>query len=262
MALLFNANLNANLPLRLIGGSPGNLRSMWGRTERSNLTVGQGISNQRALAGVPYGHRHPSAWIMPRSAGALSGFTAVRGQLTVGTLNVAAGRNLVGSTSVTWSVGPSLLELVVSATGSATVTFTTTGNAAAALSAPGSSSVTFTAGPSTLGAIIDALASASVTFSTSATPRAVGYLAGDVLPYATLSPENMAIAVWERILEAGYSAQECMRILTAVAAGKTDITDLGGGSATVVFRNLADTKDRVDADMTGSERTSVTLDVS
>jgi hypothetical protein len=130
------------------------------------------------------------------------------------------------------------------------------------VSASGSSAVTFTAGPSTLGAIIDALASAAVTFSASATPRAVGYLAGDVLPYATLSPENMAIAVWERILEAGYSAQECMRILTAVAAGKTDITDLGGGNATVVFRDLADTKDRVDADMTGSERTSVTLDVS
>lgn len=260
MALKQNTSTLASLPLRFRGGALAMQRSFWGRTELRNITAGEGLDDN--LGGIPYGHRHPSAWLLPQSPGALSAFTSSRAQLTASPLNLAAGRNLVGSTTVTWSVGPSLLELVVSATGSATVTFTVSGTAAAALSASGSTTVTFSAGPSTLGAIIDALASATVTFTNSATPRAVGYLAGDVLPYATLSPENMAIAVWERILEAGYSAQECMRILTAVAAGKTDITDLGGGNATVVFRDLGDTKDRVDADMTGSERTSVTLDVS
>jgi hypothetical protein len=50
-----------------------------------------------------------------------------------------------------------------------------------------------------------------------------------------------------------------MQILVAVAAGKTIITDLGGGNATVEFRNLQDTLSRVTADMVGSERDNVTI---
>jgi hypothetical protein len=64
------------------------------------------------------------------------------------------------------------------------------------------------------------------------------------------------------VIESGYTAAEILRILTAVAAGKTVITDLGGGAATVEFRDIDDTKTRVEADMTDSERTSVTLDGS
>lgn len=62
------------------------------------------------------------------------------------------------------------------------------------------------------------------------------------------------------VLESGFTVGEILRILAAVAAGKTNITDLGGGNAEVVFRDVGDTKDRVTADMTGSERTTVTLD--
>jgi hypothetical protein len=39
------------------------------------------------------------------------------------------------------------------------------------------------------------------------------------------------------------------------------ITDLGGGLATVNFRDISDTKNTVVADMTNSERTDVTLDL-
>lgn len=68
--------------------------------------------------------------------------------------------------------------------------------------------------------------------------------------------------VWNYVLETGLTAKMMMRILTAIAAGKTDINNLGGGNAQVKFRDMNDTKNRVTADMTGSERTSVTLDVS
>lgn len=66
--------------------------------------------------------------------------------------------------------------------------------------------------------------------------------------------------VWSHALSCGYTAEQAMQILTAVAAGKSTITDLGGGDATVTFRDLQDTRDVVDADMTGSERTTVDLD--
>jgi hypothetical protein len=69
-------------------------------------------------------------------------------------------------------------------------------------------------------------------------------------------------AVWNAIAESGLSYQDVIRLLLAVAAGKTLITDLGGGNAEVAFRDQADTKDRVFAEMTGSERTTVTVDPS
>ena len=63
-------------------------------------------------------------------------------------------------------------------------------------------------------------------------------------------------AGWDEVLEGGYTAGELLRVLAAVAAGKTDIT-----GTTVTFRDVNDTTDRVVASMTGSERTTVTLDV-
>ena len=61
-------------------------------------------------------------------------------------------------------------------------------------------------------------------------------------------------------IEPNITMQETLRILLAVAAGKTTITNLGGGQATVVFRDTNDTKDRVTASVDGSERTAITLD--
>lgn len=67
---------------------------------------------------------------------------------------------------------------------------------------------------------------------------------------------------WTEVLEGAYTAGEMLKLLTAVAAGKSTIVDLGGGLATVTFRDINDTVDRVQADMTDSERTSVTLNLT
>lgn len=60
-------------------------------------------------------------------------------------------------------------------------------------------------------------------------------------------------------IEGDYTLRDAIRVLTAVAAGKTEVSDLGGGTAEVVFRSITDTDDRVTANMTGSERTSVSI---
>lgn len=67
---------------------------------------------------------------------------------------------------------------------------------------------------------------------------------------------------WTELIEGGYTAAECLRLLTAVAAGKTTIVSLGGGTATVTFRDINDTVDRIEIDMTDSERSSTTLDLN
>jgi hypothetical protein len=70
--------------------------------------------------------------------------------------------------------------------------------------------------------------------------------------------DDNAYATMSQIIENGITMKEAMRLILAVLVGKTDIIDLGGGSATVKFRDTADSKDRVSASMTGSERSSIT----
>jgi hypothetical protein len=66
---------------------------------------------------------------------------------------------------------------------------------------------------------------------------------------------------WSEIIEGTYTAGEIMRMLAAIAGGKTTITDNGNETATVTFRDLEDTTDRVIAQMEGSERTNINLDL-
>lgn len=70
-----------------------------------------------------------------------------------------------------------------------------------------------------------------------------------------------ASSPWTEVIESGYTAAEIMRLLAAVMAGKSS----GGstGAATVAFRDLGDTKDRVTAAVDGSgNRTTVTRDAT
>lgn len=59
-------------------------------------------------------------------------------------------------------------------------------------------------------------------------------------------------------IEGGLDADQILRILLAAVAGKGG--DAGGG--TFRYRDLADTKDRIVANVSGNDRTSVTLDGS
>ena len=60
-------------------------------------------------------------------------------------------------------------------------------------------------------------------------------------------------------IEGHLDARDAIRVLLAIAAGKTTIINNGGGLAQVKFRDTTDTVDRVVADMTGSNRTNVTI---
>jgi hypothetical protein len=50
-----------------------------------------------------------------------------------------------------------------------------------------------------------------------------------------------------------------MRLLASVASGKTHILDNGNNTATVIFRDINDTRDSVVVEMNGSERIDVNL---
>lgn len=74
---------------------------------------------------------------------------------------------------------------------------------------------------------------------------------GDVL-----TAQGCANAVWAALMETGMTAQQALRLLTAIAAGKTTIGT--GDPVVVTFRDINDTVTRVTAEMEESERKVVT----
>jgi hypothetical protein len=90
------------------------------------------------------------------------------------------------------------------------------------------------------------------------TSYATGTLEATITPFTELSPQSLASAVWAQALEAGYTAEEMMRIMASALAGEVS----GAGTATVTIRDIADTTDRIVASVDGTgNRTAVTLDV-
>jgi hypothetical protein len=77
-----------------------------------------------------------------------------------------------------------------------------------------------------------------------------------------LTKDDVTGAVLEAEIEPGLSLKKAIRALMAGNLGLDSITDLGGGGATVRFRDFNDTKDRLVYTMDGSERVAVTRDLT
>lgn len=133
--------------------------------------------------------------------------------------------------------------------------------------------------------ICDLISSGDITLTSGTVP---GDISCDISSFSTLSPENLAAAVWNALsasfnntgtmgeimnnmgaatdpwtvtLEGSYTAGEIMKILVAVAAGKTTITNTGNNSAKVTFRDINDSEDRVKSTMKNSNRESIIINV-
>lgn len=79
--------------------------------------------------------------------------------------------------------------------------------------------------------------------------------AAAIVRVGTLSQDDVTGGVLTAPVEGGLTLRDVLRVLLAVAAGKTTTT-----GSNVAFRDQADTKARVAASMTGSQRTTVTID--
>lgn len=162
--------------------------------------------------------------------------------------------SLTGDGDLT-AIGSLIVQALASLTGSGQIS---SANLQAFLAAVASLTGTGTiAGPLT--GLAELLAALTGSGTTTATLPAVGQLAAALTVTGTgLSTANVGEAVWGKILEAGFTAEEIMRLLASVAAG--DASGLEG--ATPVFRDLADTKDRITATYSGGAREVTSVDVS
>lgn len=91
-----------------------------------------------------------------------------------------------------------------------------------------------------------------------ATPKARARMALDVR-VNEITQDDVTGAVLEAKVEGTMTLKSAIRLMLSILAGKTSITDLGDGNATITFKDVNDTKDRVVATMTNSNRTNITL---
>lgn len=251
MALLQNQRLIYQLPIRFRGGAIAFETSDSDTSSNRNKFT---TFDQKCA--VPNGASPDYAILTAQKSGGLSSYTGVQGQgliVGVGAMGLGAIASLVGSGDL---IGAG--QLVVSAIATLTGSGIVTGNVIAALQAAAS-----LAGTGDIVGSINAIGYAEGLLTGSGTVTLTSYAKGFVSATigqdsAVITPQAVADAVWNGVnIEGTYTGKEILRLLASVMAGKTSIS-----GSTATFRDINDTKDRVIATMTGSERTTVTKDVT
>ena len=274
-------------------------RSMYNTTIGVNLSNATVPTDQRglgpfamanrinfdALASVPSGYPAAVAIVPPLFPGGMSSYR--RANLRIdGTAVGALGKNGIATGSISLE-GSAVGGLIAGGVASGTITV---GGSAVMFAALGGTAVGVitVGGTAEMSAIGHMLASGSINVDGSVYETGIGWMVATSDFGNELTADKLAEAVWNKVaadvndpgtmgeklndagsatnpwtevIESGYTATQILRLLARVAAGKTNVADLGGGAATVTFRDLAETKDAVVADMTNSNRTDVVLDL-
>lgn len=188
-------------------------------------TSGRNINGLGALdhkSSVPNGYLHPGGWILPQNSGGIAEYRNLDGNSIV-----------IASLSANANISSSNISL---------------GDIASAI----------LSGPSPMSANIYGTSSCILISGTGI----YGSMNATLSNYTPeLSPENLSSAVWNTVLDGTLTAEQFIKIMAAVFAGKTTIVNHGGGLATVTFRNTDDSLDRVVVNMTGSERGNITYNI-
>lgn len=241
-----------------------------------NITAGQGITSR--LVSLPSGNRHPSAWMMPQTAGALAARNTVSGSGGVSEADTWAVKLAQAALSGTGSldaVGGLIVQLIADIAGSGGISEGDLKAFLQALADIGGSGEISDAQATGLGELVAALTGLGLV---DATLTGIGELSADLVVTGTgLTTSNVGQAVWAavaaannaagtmgeklndagsasnpwtEVIEAGYTAAEILRILAAHAAGAA--TGLEG--ANPQFTGLDGTTVRIDGTYSAGTR--------
>lgn len=154
----------------------------------------QGVSDR---CSNPNGYRPPYAWILAPKTGGLGSNTMTKGTSALSG-GIAGGRNIDGSAMGSTAITNAALSLILSAvgtlSGSTGMTASIIGKLEAAGTAAGSSDL-----QGALGALAGAIGEIIGSTSASGGMTGKGNMVGEITPFTTLSPENLARAVWSQI---------------------------------------------------------------
>jgi hypothetical protein len=210
-----------------------------------------GVTNR---TGWPNGYRSPAAWQLPQKSGAITSRNEC--YVTLAGAGVGA-KGLPGAGAATITItGAALGGLIAGGVASATVTINADGSIVATLGAVGAAAIEIS-GTLTTGALGWLVSESVVTIDGELVSYGIGHMDGTTAE-AGLTPTGIATAVWARIVDAGFSAEEILRLLAAHAAG--DATGMEGASTE--FMSLDGTKTRIAGGVAAGDRTITARDAS
>jgi hypothetical protein len=227
------------------------------------------------LAARPNGASNQTSWILPRKAGGMSSYSEA-----VVSLNAVAailgGKALEGSATLTISTNEPAGELIAFGIGSVTITLSTNNPLlTASINGGGEASFEITTNVPVLGAEASIVGTTTITISVADADilpvnddpvlreaTATMSFSGTLIPYARghmigtteesgLTPAGIANTVWSKIIEAGFSAEQIMRLLAAQAAGSAT----GLESSNPQFTGLDGSTVRIDGTYSAGTRT-------
>lgn len=253
MALLCNGRMFVGAGVQSFGATAflstfaHTLNSNFSQTNRRrNITAGEGITDDKV--GLPMGYVQ-KGWMMPQKAGLVSARMYDIAITTTG--SGLSGLPAIGTATFTIDTNTPAGELIVSGIGSTTFEITSnTPLLTASLNAVGAAEFTINTNTPTLGAEASLIASATITFTGGITPYAIGIMEGTT-EESGLTNAGIANSVWGKVIEAGYTADEMLRIMTAFAAGSA--TGLEG--ANPKFTGIDGTTLRIDGAYSAGTRT-------
>jgi len=239
-----------------------------------NITAGEGITNE--LVGIPSGYRHPGAWMLPQKPGAIAARNTVLGRGSV-TATGQSGYNIEATIAGAGDIPGCDIGLIISIAATLTASGGISSAATEALAGlvatlTGTGDITASAaGLATLGAALVGSGtinpSNTALMDIAATIRGYGDLTPEGLRdavwnavlanYAAVGSAGLALstassggvdlnalatAVWGKVLESSFTAEEMMRILAAGTAGQRS----GVGTATETYTGLDGTTVRIE----------------
>jgi hypothetical protein len=258
--LLGNHSVLHKLPLRFLAGSAVSVEPQL----RSNSNKSGNVRNRfyidqasvaLSLYAIPQGAYVGTAWLVPQKAGNIASPNTSPSAADAAAA-LAAGVNFTAqadSTSGATGTG----QLISSASGTAASTSGASGTAFASLAAAGSADSTSTASGTATGNGF-MIGQADSTSAASLTRYATGAIAGESTTATALSPSTLAGAVWASVIEAGYSAEQILRLIAAQAAGAA--TGLEGSNPQ--FTGLDGSTLRIDGSYSAGVRTIDALNAS
>ena len=213
---------------------------------KRNITAGEGITDDKV--GLPMGYVM-KGWQMPQKAGMIS--ARVNDVSISATGNAVMGYPIEASTTITISIADAEGQLISSGEGSATITLSTNSPLlTASISGTGEAGFTIALNSPILGAEANVEGGATMTITGVMTPYALGHMEGTT-EEAGLTVSGITNSVWAKVIEAGFTAEQILRLVAAHAAGAAS----GLEGANPQFTGLDGSTLRIDGTYSAGTRT-------
>lgn len=249
MALMTNGYRLGFSPFKYRGGA---LVSIYTPASTPQAQGGPGARrstqlNFGTLSAIPQGNRHPAAWLMPQQAGGMASHN--RCDVTINASGSGAlGRNMEAAATITINAS-AIGGLIAGGVGSASISITASGDIVATIGTTGSATVSII-GSADIGALGWLAGESEISLDGALVAYAIGHMTGTTAE-AGLTTAGIANQVWAKVIEAGFSAEQILRLLAAHAAGSA--TGLEGSNPQ--FTGLDGSTVRIDGSYAAGTRT-------